>query len=226
MSAQMDHQAAVQKLAEKIKDIPFAMLTTACADGTLRSRPMTAQQVGFDGTLWFFTGASTHKTDEIAHDRHVNVSFSKPEDNVYVSVSGNSGTSTSAPTNNSVAYGGRGERHRIPVEQESRGTTVNIASLLSFQGGILAPPTPPPNPASAGMTRTMAIEWASKGISAIAPGYIATGNTSLLRNDPARNKSFLERIPAGRWGEPSDLGGMAVFLACPLFSHTAADLAP
>ncbi len=106
---------------------------------------------------------------------------------------------------------------RVFVEQESRGKIINIASLLSFQGGILVPSYTASKSGLAGITKTMANEWASKGINvnAIAPGYIATANTALLRNDPARNKSILERIPAARWGEPSDLGGMVVFLASP-----------
>jgi len=83
-----DRDASVEKLRELIKDIKFAMLTTAEDDGTLRSRPMATQQIEFDGDLWFFTNASAPKVDEIRHDQHVNVSFSSPEDQRYVSVSG------------------------------------------------------------------------------------------------------------------------------------------
>lgn len=78
----------VKKLRDLIKDIKFGMLTTAGDDGSLRSRPMATQQTEFDGDLWFFTNASAPKVDEIRHDQHVNVSFSSPEDNRYVSVSG------------------------------------------------------------------------------------------------------------------------------------------
>jgi general stress protein 26 len=88
----MDNQAGrdegVRKLGEMIKDIDFAMLTTVDNDGTLRSRPMSTQQVEFDGDLWFFTRASSHKVDEVERDQHVNVSYAKPEDQRYVSVSG------------------------------------------------------------------------------------------------------------------------------------------
>ncbi len=88
----MDNQAAtnehVKKLGELIKDIEFAMLTTAEADGTLRSRPMATQQVEFDGDLYFFTRAGSGKVDEIERDHHVNVSYAKPDDQRYVSVSG------------------------------------------------------------------------------------------------------------------------------------------
>ena len=95
------------------------------------------------------------------------------------------------------------------------GKIVFIASLLSFQGGI----TVPGYAASKGGIKTLIMalsnEWASKGINVngIAPGYIATDNTEALRNNPARNKSILERIPAGRWGKPEDLVGAAVFLS-------------
>lgn len=78
----------LKKLGELIKDIEFAMLTTAEADGTLRSRPMATQQVEFDGDLWFFTRASAPKVDEIEREQHVNVSYAKPEKQRYVSVSG------------------------------------------------------------------------------------------------------------------------------------------
>jgi general stress protein 26 len=79
---------AVQKLAELIADIKFAMLTTRADDGTLRSRPMTTQQVEFDGTLWFLTGQATDKTSEIAHDQQVNLSYVDADDNRFVSVAG------------------------------------------------------------------------------------------------------------------------------------------
>ena len=95
------------------------------------------------------------------------------------------------------------------------GKIINIASMLSFQGGIRVPSYTASKSGIAGITRLLANEWAGKGvnINAIAPGYMATDNTAQLRADADRNKAILDRIPAGRWGEPSDLGGTAVFLA-------------
>ena len=81
-------EEAIEKLGKLIEKIDFAMLTTVDTDGVLRSRPMSTQKAEFDGTLWFFTSDKTHKTDEIEKDNRVNASYSKPEDNVYVSVSG------------------------------------------------------------------------------------------------------------------------------------------
>jgi general stress protein 26 len=86
--APTDHEAEVKKVAELIKGIKFAMLTTAEEDGSLRSRPMATQQLEFDGTLWFFTSSATAKVSEINRDRHVNVSFADPDRQVYVSASG------------------------------------------------------------------------------------------------------------------------------------------
>ena len=99
--------------------------------------------------------------------------------------------------------------------ERGRGKIVNIASLLSFQGGIRVPSYTASKSGVAGLTKLLANEWAAKGVNvnAIAPGYIATDNTAALQADPDRSRSILERIPAGRWGEPSDLGGAAVFLA-------------
>jgi 2-deoxy-D-gluconate 3-dehydrogenase len=98
-----------------------------------------------------------------------------------------------------------------------RGKVINIASLLSFQGGIRIPSYTASKSGLAGLTRLLACEWAGKGlnVNAIAPGYFATNNTEALRADPVRNRQILERIPAGRWGDPGDLGGAAVFLAAP-----------
>lgn len=95
------------------------------------------------------------------------------------------------------------------------GKIINIASMLSFQGGIRIPSYTASKSGLAGLTRLLACEWAARGINvnAIAPGYFATNNTEALRNDPERNRQILERIPAGRWGDPVDLGGAAVFLA-------------
>jgi 2-dehydro-3-deoxy-D-gluconate 5-dehydrogenase len=94
------------------------------------------------------------------------------------------------------------------------GKIVNIASLLSFQGGIRVPAYSAAKGGVAVLTKALANEWALKGINvnAIAPGYMVTDNTEALRTDPARNQQILERIPAGRWGEPADLAGAAVFL--------------
>jgi 2-deoxy-D-gluconate 3-dehydrogenase len=98
---------------------------------------------------------------------------------------------------------------------QGRGKIINIASMLSFQGGIRVPSYTASKSGIAGITRLLANEWAAKGvnINAIAPGYMATDNTAQLRADAARNQSILDRIPANRWGEPADLGGTAVFLA-------------
>ena len=100
------------------------------------------------------------------------------------------------------------------VEREE-GKIVFIASLLSFQGGINVPSYAASKGAIAQMTKAFSNEWAGKGVNvnAIAPGYIDTDNTRALKNDTSRNLALLERIPAGRWGKPEDLGGTAVFLA-------------
>ncbi|HEX5459489.1 MAG TPA: 2-dehydro-3-deoxy-D-gluconate 5-dehydrogenase KduD [Steroidobacteraceae bacterium] len=95
------------------------------------------------------------------------------------------------------------------------GKIINIASMLSFQGGVRVASYTASKSGLAGVTRLLANEWADKGINvnAIAPGYIATRNTEPLRRDAERNREILSRIPAGRWGSPEDLGGAAVFLA-------------
>lgn len=97
------------------------------------------------------------------------------------------------------------------------GRIINVASLLSFQGGILVPAYSASKGAVAQVTKALANEWASQGINvnAIAPGYMATDNTKALRADAARTKAILDRIPAGRWGTPEDLADVAVFLASP-----------
>jgi 2-deoxy-D-gluconate 3-dehydrogenase len=97
------------------------------------------------------------------------------------------------------------------------GAIVNIASLLSFQGGIRVPAYAASKHGVAGVTKSLANEWAPRGINvnAIAPGYIVTSNTEALRNDPVREQAILSRIPAGRWGEPDDIGGAAAFLCSP-----------
>jgi 2-deoxy-D-gluconate 3-dehydrogenase len=95
------------------------------------------------------------------------------------------------------------------------GKIINTASMLSFQGGIRVPSYTASKSGIAGLTRLMANEWAKHGINAnaIAPGYFATDNTQALQDDPVRSKEILGRIPAGRWGQPADIGGTAVFLA-------------
>jgi 2-deoxy-D-gluconate 3-dehydrogenase len=95
------------------------------------------------------------------------------------------------------------------------GKIINIASMLSFQGGIRTASYTASKSGLAGLTRLLANEWAARGINvnAIAPGYFETNNTTALRADEQRNKDILARIPAGRWGKPADLGGAAVFLA-------------
>ncbi len=103
-------------------------------------------------------------------------------------------------------------RHMI---QQGGGKIINIASMLTFQGGIRVPSYTASKSGIGGLTKLLANEWAAKGINvnAIAPGYIATNNTAALQADEVRNKSILDRIPAGRWGDAQDLGGAAVFLA-------------
>lgn len=99
--------------------------------------------------------------------------------------------------------------------ERGHGKIIFTASMLSFQGGITVPGYTASKSAIAGLTRALANEWASHGVNvnAIAPGYIATDNTTALRADPDRSESILGRIPAGRWGTPGDLTGAAVFLA-------------
>jgi 2-deoxy-D-gluconate 3-dehydrogenase len=101
------------------------------------------------------------------------------------------------------------------MAEHGGGKIINIASLLSFQGGIRVPAYAASKSAVAGLTRALANEWAARGINvnAIAPGYFDTNNTAALRADPVREPAILARIPAGRWGEPGDLAGAAVFLA-------------
>jgi 2-dehydro-3-deoxy-D-gluconate 5-dehydrogenase len=110
---------------------------------------------------------------------------------------------------------------RTMLADEGGGKIINIASLLSFQGGIRIPSYTASKSGLAGLTRLLACEWAAKGINvnAIAPGYFVTNNTEALRNDPKRSSEILGRIPAGRWGDPTDLGGAAVFLASPAANY-------
>ena len=104
---------------------------------------------------------------------------------------------------------------RRRVAQGGGGKIINVASVLSFQGGIRIPSYTASKGGVAGITWLLANEWAAKriNVNAIAPGYCVTNNTSAIRADPDRNAAILARIPAGRWGTPEDMGGAAVFLA-------------
>lgn len=103
------------------------------------------------------------------------------------------------------------------IDSERGGKIVNIASLLSFQGGITVPAYAAAKGGVAQLTKALANEWARYriNVNAIAPGYMRTANTAALQADETRNRQILERIPAGRWGEPEDLAGAAVFLSSP-----------
>ncbi len=98
---------------------------------------------------------------------------------------------------------------------QGSGKVINIASLLTFQGGVFVPSYAAAKGGVGQLTKAFANEWAAKGVNvnAIAPGYMATDNTEALRDDPARSRQIMDRIPAGRWGCPEDIGGAAVFLA-------------
>jgi 2-deoxy-D-gluconate 3-dehydrogenase len=102
-------------------------------------------------------------------------------------------------------------RHML---ERGRGKIVNVASLLSFQGGVTVAAYAASKGGVAQLTKALANEWAPKGVNvnAVAPGYVRTDNTAALQNDATRNRQILERIPAGRWGEPADIAGAAVFL--------------
>ena len=116
-------------------------------------------------------------------------------------------------------------RHMI---DRGHGKIIFTASLLSFQGGINVPGYTAAKSGLVGLTRALANEWAGRGVNvnAIAPGYIATDNTQALRDDPARNTSILDRIPAGRWGRPDDLAGTVVFLASPASDYVNGTVIP
>jgi 2-deoxy-D-gluconate 3-dehydrogenase len=108
------------------------------------------------------------------------------------------------------------------------GKIINVASMLSFQGGILVPSYTAAKSGIAGITRALANEWAKHGlnVNAIAPGYMATDNTAPIRADADRAKSILDRIPANRWGTPADLGGTVVFLASNASSYIQGTILP
>jgi len=114
------------------------------------------------------------------------------------------------------------------MKEQGGGKIINVASMLSFQGGILVPSYTSSKSAVAGLTRALANEWAPLNINvnAIAPGYMATDNTAPLRADPVRNKSILERLPIGRWGNPEDLKGIVVFLASEASAYMQAAVVP
>jgi 2-deoxy-D-gluconate 3-dehydrogenase len=110
--------------------------------------------------------------------------------------------------------------------QRGYGRIINIASLLSFQGGINVPAYTASKHGVAGITKALANEWGSKGVNVngISPGYISTDNTEALRNDADRSSSILARIPLGRWGNPEDLAAAAVFLASPAAAYINGEL--
>jgi 2-deoxy-D-gluconate 3-dehydrogenase len=110
---------------------------------------------------------------------------------------------------------------KIMVEQGQGGKIINVASMMSFQGGILIPSYTASKSGVMGLTRLLANELAQRGINinAIAPGYMATDNTAPLRADKERSKAILDRIPVGRWGTPDDLKGIVVFLASDASSY-------
>lgn len=105
--------------------------------------------------------------------------------------------------------------------ERGQGKIVFIASLLSFQGGITVPGYAASKGGIKTLTMALSNEWAGQGVNvnAVAPGYIATDNTSALQADPVRNKAILERIPAGRWGQPDDIAGAVVFLSSPASNY-------
>jgi 2-deoxy-D-gluconate 3-dehydrogenase len=117
---------------------------------------------------------------------------------------------------------------RRMIAAKAGGRIINVASLLSFQGGIRVPAYVAAKHGVAGLTRALANELAPHGITvnAIAPGYMATDNTEALRNDPARTRQLLDRIPMGRWGEAKDVGSAVVFLAAPASSYVTGAIVP
>jgi 2-deoxy-D-gluconate 3-dehydrogenase len=117
---------------------------------------------------------------------------------------------------------------RSAIAEGRKAKIINIASLLSFQGGIRVSSYTAAKSGLAGLTRLMANEWAAKGINvnAIAPGYVETNNTEALRADPERSAGLLKRIPAGRWAKPDDMVGAAIFLAAPASDYVHGTILP
>ena len=117
---------------------------------------------------------------------------------------------------------------RAALAAERRAKIINIASMLSFQGGVRVPSYTAAKSGLAGITRLLANEWAARGINvnAIAPGYVETNNTAALRSDAERNADILKRIPAGRWARPEDMAGAAVFLASPASDYVHGAILP
>lgn len=115
------------------------------------------------------------------------------------------------------------QRVARPMLERGAGKVINIASLLSFQGGVNVPAYAASKHGVAGLTKALSNEWAPGGVqvNAIAPGYVATNNTEALRRDPDRSAEILGRIPAGRWGSQEDLAGAAVFLASPAADYVS-----
>jgi 2-deoxy-D-gluconate 3-dehydrogenase len=113
-----------------------------------------------------------------------------------------------------------------PMLEHQRGKIINIASMLSFQGGLRVPAYAASKGAVAQLTKALANEWAGRHVqvNAIAPGYFRTENTSALQKDEVRSRQILERIPAGRWGEPEDIAGAAVFLASPASDYVTGEV--
>ena len=109
------------------------------------------------------------------------------------------------------------QRFGVPMTERRSGAIVNVASLLSFQGGLNVAAYTASKHAVTGLTKSLANEWASLGVNvnAVAPGYVVTNNTEALRADPDREPSIRSRIPAGRWAEPEDIAGAVAFLASP-----------
>ena len=109
------------------------------------------------------------------------------------------------------------QRFGVRMIERGQGSIINIASLLSFQGGISVPAYTASKHGIAGLTKALANEWAPKGVNvnAVAPGYVATNNTEALRNDPEREPAIRSRIPVGRWASPDDIATAVVFLASP-----------
>ena len=116
-------------------------------------------------------------------------------------------------------------RHML---ERGRGRIINVASMLSFQGGILVPGYAASKHAVAGLTKALANEWAASGVTvnAIAPGYMSTDNTQAIRDDPERERSIIARIPADRWGTPADLQGAFVFLASDAAAYVTGTVLP